>query len=120
MRSAWGLETERPVWQTRARCAQPDVDPDMWHSVLAGELAEAAHICLKHCPVLAECAGLDSVPSGGVQAGQYWPQRGVDRPGRWVKPGDGCRLCGYSAAQVLAESERVRQRLRKREQRGAA
>jgi hypothetical protein len=43
-------------WRAEARCAQPDLDPDMWDTADRRYLpSEAAHICRHHCPVRVRC-----------------------------------------------------------------
>jgi hypothetical protein len=53
-RSAHGLDTgvETGTWREDAACRS---DPDLWFESGSARWAEAAHICLRHCPVLEKC-----------------------------------------------------------------
>lgn len=56
---AYGLTAAPPAaWEHRAVCGTQD--PDLWHGadsqVNWQRIAEAKHICQRHCPVLEECA----------------------------------------------------------------
>lgn len=55
-------------WMETARCAQPDVDPDWWHSPFWRERRQAAKFCGR-CPVLSECATYAAAEKTGVWAG---------------------------------------------------
>ncbi len=42
-------------WRARGTCVTTDLDYDPWTADSIKEKRFAQHLCLKHCPVLAEC-----------------------------------------------------------------
>ena len=49
------MGSEGPDWRRRGLCSDLEVDPDMWFSQELPARRFAQHLCLAHCPVLAEC-----------------------------------------------------------------
>lgn len=92
--------TEDGSWAWRGVCAQPGTDPDVWstldHDATRRDLA--IHLCVQHCPALAQCddearamsaagVGYQSMVVGGVA---------YDSDGRPTVYGfeaESCRLC---------------------------
>lgn len=56
-------------WRTTAACAKED--PELFFGETGEERSMALHICLAHCPVLAQCAqdAEEHPPVSGVQGG---------------------------------------------------
>ena len=81
--ASWGLGHDADTWWHLAACkATPDLHTaelrNGWHD--RGSIqAHARHICLQHCPVLAQCAAetARNPPNGVVQAGLVWVTSGV-------------------------------------------
>lgn len=105
MRSAYPLSADPdtaarwPRWPHRGVCFD---QPDMWvgNNLRRGAAQRAeyvAHICLRHCPVLAECRrDYRDLPRdhrrGVVIAGQIYNADGDPGPkGKWTRPG--CPTC---------------------------
>jgi len=66
----------RKGWYERARCAGDDMDKDWWSEPSEAIKILARHICLNHCPVLAEC-GLQAKPGIGMtEAGVSYTGKG--------------------------------------------
>lgn len=42
-------------WREKARCASPDLDPDMWFSNDHHDQRNAKRICTTECPVAPQC-----------------------------------------------------------------
>lgn len=100
-RSAWGLSTPSDLpWQARARCAQPDVDPDWWSADGQFSQARAVHECVRHCPVRTECeANVAEDPlnvAGTIRAGVlYVGGRSDPRPAAHQPPESSCGWCAW-------------------------
>lgn len=103
-RSSWGLGSLPGLdWRQQALCRHdPDLFTTAWRDGPGRARAgQAIHVCLRHCPVLADCEALAAQerPRGIVQAGQRWP---VDkRNGGGPKPLDDPG-CGPWCARVVA------------------
>ena len=89
---AYGLTAAPPgVWEHQATCG---IDPDLWH---IGEwinwttIAEARHICLHHCPVLAECRRDIGPMRSTVVGGVFYGKKGL--PADLQPLAERCRLC---------------------------
>jgi hypothetical protein len=84
-------------WEENAACSHPVVDPDLWSSPLRAEQAEAIHICLTHCPVLAECSRFFRPGRGTTSSGVTYRQMGRENSPRAMSPQpippDTCDLC---------------------------
>jgi hypothetical protein len=117
MRSAWDLEVDHGDWLDDARCAAPDVHPDMWHVATKDPelgVAEAMHICHTHCPVRLQChrdaMSVDSrFRQSTIQGGVLFDTNGVPRRNQPVA--GACRLCGE--ADVFMRRERRREQWRR-------
>src|SRR5262245_53839987 len=95
------MEADRDTdWRVDARCAAPDVNPEMWHIHNADvefAAAEAMHVCHSHCPVRDRClrdseAQDPKMRQSLVQGGVLYGRTGV--PARTQTVGRVCRLCG--------------------------
>jgi hypothetical protein len=115
MRSAYDVDRRPDThWLRDARCAAPDVDPELWH-LRTGDIAitggEASHICRSHCPVIDECRrnaeAMGAVfRQSTVQAGVIYQYKGV--PAKSQPVAVKCRLCGTP--------QELDRRVRRREQ----
>lgn len=94
--STYGLDARTDLhWSHDAACAQPGVDPDLWHTNTNPDwqqVGSAIHICRQHCPVQQECflrlGGMRSTVIGGY----YFNDQGVLSSYQPVAPGcEGCR-----------------------------
>jgi hypothetical protein len=91
--TAYGLDSPRDAagWWERGACTR--VDPDLHASVRWVDRAEALHICLTHCPVLAQCRAdalarpYRSMVVGGLAFGTD------AKPSTYPGPARSCRLC---------------------------
>lgn len=78
-------------WMRQAVCTQEN--PDLWTDPYSAVRAVAMHICLTHCPVLAECAQLPPL-RGTVLAGiAYNDSADVEPLKMQPRPARRCDLC---------------------------
>jgi hypothetical protein len=84
------------AWERQAMCA---VDPDLFHSNVRiaawGKVAEARHICLRHCPVREQCARAIGPMRGAVVGGVYYNADGEQSA--YQPLATRCRLCTRDA-----------------------
>jgi hypothetical protein len=80
-------------WPALGTCAQPGMDPDLWHD--DKRWGYARHICINHCPVLAECnAWAQQHPIGGtVLGGLLWVEGHESSPAVIQPDSPYCSLC---------------------------
>lgn len=87
------------TWLPGALCAQPGMDPELWHvtagrthALSVGRMGRAKHMCRRHCPVIEQChewaktKAWNSCCVGGVVYG-YGENRVSQREAGW------CQLC---------------------------
>jgi hypothetical protein len=96
-RSAHGLDSSEvgEVWRPDGACSE---DPDLWFESGARHWALAAHVCLRHCPVLEQCGNALLAemrqgvrPRDGVVAGVRFNT--VGRPRATDQSKVRCTLC---------------------------
>lgn len=79
-RSAWGFSgaDDEADWRMSAACAS---QPDLWWADAPAVQRWARHICVMHCPVLAQCLAWArrSRPAGGIEGGLLWASAGNNR-----------------------------------------
>jgi hypothetical protein len=79
-RSAYGFTVNPDEhWSHAAACAGGN--PDMWFSGMGAHprwhlIAEAIHICRKHCPVRSQCREEIGPLGGAVVAGVFYNEKG--------------------------------------------
>lgn len=130
-RTAYGLDTPRDLdWRQQARCAQPDVSPDRWHTDRHrdghdnnGAAGWARHICLHHCPVLAQCrADTDALEpewrQSCVLGGVIYDYHG--RPAAVQRLDEHCWLCAPAAVVKPYDAALRRQKWREQGRRRRA
>jgi len=75
----YALDAPRNNWLDRALCVDY---PDMWSSAKPDDIAMAMHVCVRHCPVRAECAALgESTPRDLRRGVIYGGRRYLDKNG---------------------------------------
>ena len=101
------------AWNLKAACAQAGVPADVWARNVAVLRATAVHICLRHCPVRAEClaevqtlAGTDAAYRSVVVGGLDLAESGKPRQFE-PRPRAQCWICrGHEPPALLpAEAE---------------
>lgn len=103
------------TWQTQAACR------GKWRIFDSpASYPQAAHLCLAHCPVLAECRQ-EIAPHTHEQtaAGIWWGQKGPSTRNRTV-PAPSCPRCAETGnemvdATIQAAKQQARQRRRRRQ-----
>ena len=78
---SWDLDTDRGLgWWTRAACQG---QARMFFTCNSALAAQAAHLCLAHCPVLVECGreAAEHPPVGAVQAGIWYADGNSSKAG---------------------------------------
>lgn len=96
--TAWGFDSRPDLdWRRFGRCAQRDADPDMWHSKSMNTVAAARHICVYHCPVMAQCladarATTRTRRVSMVAGGVFFTEHGHEARAQPLKKT--CHLCG--------------------------